>query len=179
VCVKIKIKIKFNGYRDKNAWGMSVSNIRGAHLSGVGLRLLACCDYGFGSCRGRGCLLLVLCVVRYRSLRRGDHWSRGVLPSVGVSECHHEASTIRRPWPTRGCCAMENIDWRGVILGYHWACRCVIVTVSGVCLYAHICGISGSLLDVTVDSTVLGRSEFLATDTEVPGSIPGATRFSE
>ena len=23
------------------------------------------------------------------------------------------------------------------------------------------------------------RSEFLATDTEVPGSIPGATRFSE
>jgi len=27
--------------------------------------------------------------------------------------------------------------------------------------------------------TVVKWSEFLATDTEVPGSIPGATRFSE
>jgi hypothetical protein len=27
-------------------------------------------------------LLLVLCVVRYRSLRRADHSSRGVLPSL-------------------------------------------------------------------------------------------------
>jgi hypothetical protein len=26
---------------------------------------------------------------------------------------------------------------------------------------------------------LLNTSEFLATDTEVPGSIPGATRFSE
>jgi len=28
------------------------------------------------------CLLLVLCVVRYRSLRRADHPSGGVLPNV-------------------------------------------------------------------------------------------------
>jgi hypothetical protein len=28
------------------------------------------------------CLLWVLCVVRYRSLRRGDHSSRGALPTV-------------------------------------------------------------------------------------------------
>ena len=28
------------------------------------------------------CLLLVLCVVQQRSLRRADHSSRGVLPSV-------------------------------------------------------------------------------------------------
>ena len=75
----------------------------------------------------------------------------------GVSECHHEASIMRRPWPTRGCCTMENKDWRGVILVYHWARRCVIITVSGVCLYAHISSFNGSLLDVTVDSTVLGR----------------------
>jgi hypothetical protein len=26
----------------------------------------------------------------------------------GVSECHREASTMRRPWPTRGCCAMKK-----------------------------------------------------------------------
>jgi hypothetical protein len=24
----------------------------------------------------------------------------------GVSECDREASKMRRPWPTRGCCAM-------------------------------------------------------------------------
>jgi hypothetical protein len=24
----------------------------------------------------------------------------------GVSECNREASTMRRPWPTRGSCAM-------------------------------------------------------------------------
>jgi hypothetical protein len=34
------------------------------------------------------CLLWVLCVIRYRSLRRADHSSRGVLPSECVSrEC--------------------------------------------------------------------------------------------
>ena len=32
------------------------------------------------------CLLCVLCVVRQRSLRRTDHSSRGVLPTV-VSRC--------------------------------------------------------------------------------------------
>jgi hypothetical protein len=26
----------------------------------------------------------------------------------GVSECDCEASIMRRPWPTRGCCAMEK-----------------------------------------------------------------------
>jgi hypothetical protein len=30
-----------------------------------------------------------------------------------------------------------------------------------------------------VTTSVVYRSEFLATDPEVPGSIPGATRFSE
>jgi len=24
----------------------------------------------------------------------------------GVSECDYEASKMRRPWPTKGCCAM-------------------------------------------------------------------------
>jgi hypothetical protein len=33
----------------------------------------------------------------------------------GVCECHHEASIMRRPWPTSGCCSMENKDWRGVL----------------------------------------------------------------
>ena len=24
----------------------------------------------------------------------------------GVSECDHDSTTMRRPWPTRGCCAV-------------------------------------------------------------------------
>jgi hypothetical protein len=35
------------------------------------------------------------------------------------------------------------------------------------------------LLEVSLTSSVIQWSEFLATDTEVPGSIPGATTFSE
>jgi hypothetical protein len=26
-------------------------------------------------------------------------------PECGVPECDREASIMRRPWPTRGCCA--------------------------------------------------------------------------
>jgi hypothetical protein len=52
------------------------------------------------------CLLWMLCVVRWRSLRRADHSSRGVLPIVVCLECDREASIMRRPWSTRGCCAI-------------------------------------------------------------------------
>ena len=40
-------------------------------------------------------------------MRLADHSSRGVLPSV-VSECDSEAFIMRRPWPTRGSCAIKN-----------------------------------------------------------------------
>ena len=51
----------------------------------------------------------MLCVVRYRSLRRADHPSRGVLPTVVcLAECDREAKTMKRPRSTRGCCAMEK-----------------------------------------------------------------------
>ena len=49
---------------------------------GVGLRPLACWDYGFKSHRQHGCLSVSWSVVRYRSLRRSDHSSGGFLPSV-------------------------------------------------------------------------------------------------
>ena len=42
-------------------------------------------------------LLWMFCVARYTSLRRADHPSRGVLPSV-----EGEVSTMR-PWYTKGC----------------------------------------------------------------------------
>jgi hypothetical protein len=62
---------------------------------------LACWDYGYESRRGHGSLLLVN-VVRSTSLRRADHSSRGVLPSVVcVTEPDHETSIMRRPWSTR------------------------------------------------------------------------------
>ena len=51
------------------------------------------------------CLLWVLFVVRVRSLRRADHWSRGVLVCV-VSECDRGTFIMRRTWPTRGCWVM-------------------------------------------------------------------------
>jgi hypothetical protein len=44
----------------------------------------------------------MLCVVRYRTLRRADHSSRGVLPSVVcLTECDHESSIMRRTWPSK------------------------------------------------------------------------------
>ena len=43
------------------------------------------CNCGFESPRGNGYLSVVLCVVRYRTLRRADPSSRGVLPTV---VCH-------------------------------------------------------------------------------------------
>jgi hypothetical protein len=36
----------------------------------------------FECCRGHGCLFVGSVVVRYKSLRRADHWCIGVLPSV-------------------------------------------------------------------------------------------------
>jgi hypothetical protein len=45
----------------------------------------------------------VSCVLSSRGLRRADHTSRGVLPSVVCLECDREATMRRRPWPARGC----------------------------------------------------------------------------
>jgi hypothetical protein len=42
-------------------------------------------------------------------LRRADHLSRVVLQESGGSECDREATEMRGPWPTRGCCAMGGV----------------------------------------------------------------------
>ena len=34
-------------------------------------------------------------------------WPRGVVRSVACLVCDRDASLMRRPWPTRGCRAME------------------------------------------------------------------------
>jgi hypothetical protein len=56
----------------------------------------------------------VCCVLSGRGLCRADHSSRGVLPSVVcLNEFDHEASIMRRPWPTGGCCAIvkKKVDY--------------------------------------------------------------------
>ena len=44
-------------------------------------------------------------------MRRADHLSRGALPSVVCLSVIVKPSIIRRPWHTRGCCAMERKYW--------------------------------------------------------------------
>jgi hypothetical protein len=89
----IEIYVKFSG-RSRSQWPSS----------GVGLRPLACWDCGFESHRSMDvCLLWVLCFIRYRSLQRACHSSRGVLLTV-VRHCVCDLETWwrRRPWPTGG-----------------------------------------------------------------------------
>jgi len=78
----------------------------GRAVLGVGLRPLSCWDCGFETRRKRGCLSLVNVVCC--QLRRTDHSSGSSPTECGVSECDREASTMRRPWHTRGCCAVEK-----------------------------------------------------------------------
>ena len=62
---------------------------------------------GSNSAGGQGCLSLVnavCCQVNFSALG----WSlvQRCPTECGVAECDREASIMRRPWPTRGCCAM-------------------------------------------------------------------------
>ena len=62
---------------------MATADSSGRALWGVGLRPFAFRDCGFESRWGHWfCLLWMLCVVMYRSLRWANHSSREVLPSV-------------------------------------------------------------------------------------------------
>jgi hypothetical protein len=70
---------------------------------------LACWVCGFEPRRGRGCLSVVTVVccqvevsVSGRSLVQRSP------TECGVSECDREASMMRRPWPTGGCCAKKK-----------------------------------------------------------------------
>jgi hypothetical protein len=60
----------------------------------------------FESRQRNGCLSWVLCVVRYRSWRRTDHSSRGVL--LTVLRRDPEISRMRRSWPSLGCRATRQ-----------------------------------------------------------------------
>jgi len=56
------------------------------------------------------CMCACACVcVTLRSPCRADRPSRGVVPNVESLECDLKAWTVRRPWPTTGCCAMSCV----------------------------------------------------------------------
>jgi hypothetical protein len=79
----------------------------GRAVSGLGLRPLACWEYGFEYCWGHGCLSLVSAVYCQVELSASDRSLVQRSPTeCGVSECDREASVMRMPWPTRGCWAL-------------------------------------------------------------------------
>jgi hypothetical protein len=85
----------------------------GRTVLGVRLRPLACWDCGFESHRVGECLSLmsvVCCQVEVTV----SSWSlvQRSLTECGVSERDREASIMRRPWLTRGCCAMQKYPAR-------------------------------------------------------------------
>jgi hypothetical protein len=58
---------------------------------------------------GMDVLSLMFCALTQRCLREAYRSSRGVLADVlCLTDCYREASTMRRPWPTRGCRAIER-----------------------------------------------------------------------
>jgi len=80
------------GYKGRSHWphGLRCGSAA-ARLLGLRVRILSGVMDVF--------LLWVLLLVRYRSLRRTDHSSRGVVSSaVFLNECDPETSTMRRPW---------------------------------------------------------------------------------
>jgi hypothetical protein len=86
----------------------TVSIIKPADPSGstvwaAGLRPLACWDYGFESRRGHGCLSVVSDVCcQVEVFASGRSLIQRSATDCGASKCDREASTMRRPWPTRG-----------------------------------------------------------------------------
>jgi hypothetical protein len=69
------------------SWVRVISRSRWLRGLNLWLRPLACWDCGFESRRGHGCLSLVGVLCCQRFLRRADHSSREVLPSVCVCVC--------------------------------------------------------------------------------------------
>jgi hypothetical protein len=73
------------------------------------MRPLACWGCRFESRRGDGYLSrvsVVCCQVEVSA--SGRSLVQRSPNECGVSECDSEASIMRSPWPTRGCCAIEK-----------------------------------------------------------------------
>jgi hypothetical protein len=98
-------------------------NPSGRAILGVGLRPLACWECGFESRRGYGYLSLVS-VVYCQVEVSAPGWSlvhRSDTECV-MSDCDHETSLMRRPWPTGGCCTMVKTLCENVMVFFIRTC---------------------------------------------------------
>jgi hypothetical protein len=64
------------------------------------------------------CFLSVVCCQVQISATGSSHVERSPT-EYGVSECDREASIMGRPWPTRGCRAMEKYAQAKLFLNIH------------------------------------------------------------
>jgi hypothetical protein len=79
-------------------------------------------------------------------LHWADHSSRGVLQECGVSKCHREATIMRRPWPTMGCCTTgEGWGVKTLSMLYNMCSRCV----KEGSILASVCGASMTYIKVS------------------------------
>ena len=100
--------IYFTDFPAKNIFHLNRrSDLSGRTVNGVGLRPLTCWDCWFDSFRGHRCLpYLTVAFCQVEVSGQGRSLVRCSPTTCGVSECDREASIMRRPWPTGGCCAM-------------------------------------------------------------------------
>ena len=79
-------------------------------------------DCGFESRRGHGCLLWILCEVRYRPLRRSDPSSRGVLPSVSLNVIRCNINPLHLQWVRRRGKTTKgrNRNYSAPLIGYRY-----------------------------------------------------------
>jgi hypothetical protein len=105
---KISVRNAAVYYKESLNVQLSVADPSGRAIWGwMDLRPLGCSDCGFESRGGHGYLSLVSVVCCQLEVSASG-WSlvQRSPTECGVSECDCEASTMRRPWPTRGCRAV-------------------------------------------------------------------------
>jgi len=84
----------------RSQWPCSLRRVfMTAHLLGLWVWILL--GYGCLSFVGVVCGLAEVSATGWSLIQRNP-------TEFGVSDCDHEASTMKRPWPTRGCHAMEK-----------------------------------------------------------------------
>jgi hypothetical protein len=91
---------------------------------------------------GHGCVSLVSVVYCQVEVSASD-WSpvQRSPTECGVSECDREASIMRRPWPTRGCCTIKkkNQSMQSCMLPYSATYFGMVVTPSGALVKFNYC----------------------------------------
>jgi len=98
-----------SGKQNNHSIGTCIHYITHMYHFNMSQLLLACCDFGFESRRGIGCLSIVNVVCcRVEVCANGRSLVRRSPTESGVSDCDREASIFRRPWPTRAV-----VQWEG------------------------------------------------------------------